>query len=757
MTEMTRFIDTYRDRFGVEPIPGALQVSASTQYHRRTGAQSVRAMEDEQLLAVMLKTHENFQGWIYRKVWKTLRLAGDTAQHCQVQRAAAVMSAGSGRRRWPRSRRTGSCRRPRATPQPVPSSASWRWMSTLSTERLSSLVQHQSDKSETILLPLGVNVVAGVLLAIGGVVVSKLASFSIWIPLGLAAAVVGITTFFTRKRIRRRYLMLKIFKEVSSSRRGEYFVELARRAFAELPVETALTRLSWVVTYRRYPNLRFLDDLRDLLATNGDRASATRYLQRVLDARHVGRIEVANVLAEFVAGLPAQSQLVLYGYSSTVCEGLARVGELEHHVFLVEDLQYGVDGSLGEHALAEQRLIRAGIQPTLLKFDQIAPLRSAGTDFVRSSAGKLIPLSKQRRVVAIIGCEAASVDGAILIPSQVRGSPSETAKFIEVFRQAGRDDYIPATVVVVGESYKVFRRFDSSSGLSHAPVRPSLWRDALFVFGMDRLCKGLPIELVRLDPSDVDTFIDEAGPHGGGDQLNLAASFDLWHRRAVIGSPQRGQPMLADALLAAAKCVVFDLNGVLMDDEPAHYAAFADVLRTRGQTLSYEEYLRDCSGRTDAEGFANLSRNKHIALEVGSMVTEKRSSYARHRNEFLSMQMPGAVAVALKLAQSETPCYLVTSCDEDTAQAFLASCGLADVFAGRSFFEIDSGAREPIYRQIAAAAKCKPAECVLIDDSPRNLRRASRVGLMTIGVTTTHDPAQMTADVVLLGPLGSEG
>ncbi len=84
---MTRFIDTYRDRFGVEPICQALRVSASAYYHRRTGERSERAIEDERLLSVILKTHEeNFHAYGYRKMWKTLRRAGETAPRCQVQR-----------------------------------------------------------------------------------------------------------------------------------------------------------------------------------------------------------------------------------------------------------------------------------------------------------------------------------------------------------------------------------------------------------------------------------------------------------------------------------------------------------------------------------------------------------------------------------------------------------------------------------------------------------------------------------------------
>jgi hypothetical protein len=47
---VSRFIEQHRGRFGVEPICRTLGVSASAYYHRRTGARSRRAVEDERLL-----------------------------------------------------------------------------------------------------------------------------------------------------------------------------------------------------------------------------------------------------------------------------------------------------------------------------------------------------------------------------------------------------------------------------------------------------------------------------------------------------------------------------------------------------------------------------------------------------------------------------------------------------------------------------------------------------------------------------------
>jgi transposase InsO family protein len=97
---VTRFIDTYRDRFGVELICRALGVSASAYYHRKTGVRSVRAAEDERLLEVIGQTHEdNYCAYGYRKMWKTLRRAGETVPRCQVQRLMRANGISGAKRR----------------------------------------------------------------------------------------------------------------------------------------------------------------------------------------------------------------------------------------------------------------------------------------------------------------------------------------------------------------------------------------------------------------------------------------------------------------------------------------------------------------------------------------------------------------------------------------------------------------------------------------------------------------------------------
>jgi putative transposase len=101
---VSAFIDGHRDRFGVEPICQTLGVSASAYYHRATGQRSARRVQDARLLEVIRQTHrDNFEAYGYRKMWKTLRRAGENAPRCQVQRlmrANGLQGAKRRGRRW---------------------------------------------------------------------------------------------------------------------------------------------------------------------------------------------------------------------------------------------------------------------------------------------------------------------------------------------------------------------------------------------------------------------------------------------------------------------------------------------------------------------------------------------------------------------------------------------------------------------------------------------------------------------------------
>ena len=113
---MSRYIDEYRGRFGVEPICRTLGVSASAYYQRATGERSARALEDERLLEVIEQTHAaNYCAYGYRRMWKALLRAGESVGRDHVKRLMRAHGIQGAKRRDKPGRTTiadPSARRP---------------------------------------------------------------------------------------------------------------------------------------------------------------------------------------------------------------------------------------------------------------------------------------------------------------------------------------------------------------------------------------------------------------------------------------------------------------------------------------------------------------------------------------------------------------------------------------------------------------------------------------------------------------------
>ena len=84
---MIRYIDAYRDTYGVEPICRALAIAPSSYYAARSRPPSARSVHDSGVRLVIELVHQaNYGVYGVRKVWKALRRLGVPAGRDQVRR-----------------------------------------------------------------------------------------------------------------------------------------------------------------------------------------------------------------------------------------------------------------------------------------------------------------------------------------------------------------------------------------------------------------------------------------------------------------------------------------------------------------------------------------------------------------------------------------------------------------------------------------------------------------------------------------------
>jgi putative transposase len=100
---VTRYIDAYRERFGVEPICRALQVAPSSFYAARSRPPSARAVGDAELAPKILKVfNDNYRVYGARKLWKQLRREGELVGRDRVARLMRTLGIAGAVRGKPR-------------------------------------------------------------------------------------------------------------------------------------------------------------------------------------------------------------------------------------------------------------------------------------------------------------------------------------------------------------------------------------------------------------------------------------------------------------------------------------------------------------------------------------------------------------------------------------------------------------------------------------------------------------------------------
>ena len=84
---MTRYVNTHRGRFGVEPICRVLDFNPSTYWSRQVRPPSERALRDEYLINEIERVYEaNYRVYGARKIWRALNREGIWVARCTVER-----------------------------------------------------------------------------------------------------------------------------------------------------------------------------------------------------------------------------------------------------------------------------------------------------------------------------------------------------------------------------------------------------------------------------------------------------------------------------------------------------------------------------------------------------------------------------------------------------------------------------------------------------------------------------------------------
>jgi len=214
------------------------------------------------------------------------------------------------------------------------------------------------------------------------------------------------------------------------------------------------------------------------------------------------------------------------------------------------------------------------------------------------------------------------------------------------------------------------------------------------------------------------------------------------------------------------RAVLFDFNGVLVDDEPIHLELFQKVLAEEGIALSAADYYARYLGLDDRSCFAAVlaaAGEPATVPRLMRLIARKASYYReRIRRDGYSFS-PGAAGLVRELAARGTVLGVVSGALREEVEGALRQEGLLDRFKVLVTAEdVEESKPDPqgYLRALEALNSFPPLperlfhphEVLAVEDSPAGLAAAAEAGLPTLGVVRPYSRDLLReADVVVEG------
>lgn len=196
------------------------------------------------------------------------------------------------------------------------------------------------------------------------------------------------------------------------------------------------------------------------------------------------------------------------------------------------------------------------------------------------------------------------------------------------------------------------------------------------------------------------------------------------------------------------EAVIFDFDGVIVDTEPLHYAAFQRTLEPLGLHFTWQEYVETYIGFDDRDAFRHVFATKGIALEhdrLQSLIGQKAAYFDDVIKSGVSAY-PGVLDLIFHLKAHNIPLAICSGALRSDIDPILAMLGIADCFDIIVTAD-DVAASKPDPECYALAfLKLHSAHhnsfskeaTIAIEDTPAGITAATAAGLMVCGVTNSY-------------------
>ncbi len=198
----------------------------------------------------------------------------------------------------------------------------------------------------------------------------------------------------------------------------------------------------------------------------------------------------------------------------------------------------------------------------------------------------------------------------------------------------------------------------------------------------------------------------------------------------------------------AARAVLWDVDGTLIDSAEYHWLTWRETLLGEGFELTRAQFDASFGQRNDEilRGYFGQDLAAAEVARIGEAKEERYRELVRARG---IEPLPGVRRWLGKLRTEGWRQAIASSAPRLNLDAILKALGLEDFFAAvASAEDVSRGKPDPqIFLAAAAKVNVPASRCVVVEDAPAGTEAARRAGMRRVGVLSSH--AALEADVVV--------
>ncbi|WP_341221632.1 HAD family phosphatase [Polaribacter atrinae] len=201
------------------------------------------------------------------------------------------------------------------------------------------------------------------------------------------------------------------------------------------------------------------------------------------------------------------------------------------------------------------------------------------------------------------------------------------------------------------------------------------------------------------------------------------------------------------------KCVIFDMDGVIIDSEEIHKKAYYETFASIGVTVSDDLY-KTLTGSSTINAFQKLVAHFNLDLDPEELVLNKRKRYVNFFENDPTLHLVKGVEELIKHCHNKGLTLILAS-----SSAMVNIDRVFNRFNLNQYFTAKiSGADLPqskpnpeIFEKAAILGNTPKENCVVIEDSDNGVKAANDAGIFVFGYRNplAEDQSLINADFIV--------